>query len=302
MPSRPVVVSYHAVSDTWPSALAIRTNVLREQLGRLAHAGFVGMTISEAERRRRDGTLPPRSLAVTFDDGYRSTLEAKPVLDELGFPATVFVVSDFIGSEAPMAWPGIERWGRSDHAHELRALEWSDLERLVEAGWEVGSHTASHPLLTVLPPDALESDSCASGGSTVSSGCEAVCHANSHPASTSRSRSDHSSARSSCAWSLRPHLSMPGQAIGASEPMKSLTTKTVAGKPKLVEHRLRLECRPVAVVEGHGEGRAVTSRGSQFRLGDGNLDEARVCQAPSCSRRTFVRIASAEGHMSLTAW
>ena len=33
MPSRPVVVSYHAVSDMWPSALAIRTNVLREQLG-----------------------------------------------------------------------------------------------------------------------------------------------------------------------------------------------------------------------------------------------------------------------------
>ena len=107
MPSRPVVVSYHAVSDTWPSALAIRTNVLRERLGRLAHAGFVDMTISEAERRRRDGTLPPRSFAVTFDDGYRSTLEAKPVLDELGFPATVFVVSDFIGLEAPMAWPGI---------------------------------------------------------------------------------------------------------------------------------------------------------------------------------------------------
>ncbi len=49
--------------------------------------------------------IPDRSVAVTFDDGYQNVLaHAAPVLKELGIPATLFVVTDFI-FERRMLWP-----------------------------------------------------------------------------------------------------------------------------------------------------------------------------------------------------
>ena len=48
---------------------------------------------------------------MTFDDAYRSVYEqARPVLESLGVPATVFVPTALVGSERPMAWPGTDQW------------------------------------------------------------------------------------------------------------------------------------------------------------------------------------------------
>ena len=49
-----------------------------------------------------------------------------------------------------MRWPGIEHWSASAHAHELRCLDWDELRWLSAHGWEIGSHTCSHPRLTEL--------------------------------------------------------------------------------------------------------------------------------------------------------
>ena len=147
MSERPLLLAYHAVG-TWSKALAIPERVLRAQLALLRRRGYVGLTAAEAERRRQDGTLPPRTVVITFDDGFRSVLRARPILDEVGFPATVFAVTSFVESGEPLRWPGLERAEES--------LGWSELELLREAGWEVGSHTATHPLLLDLDDADLE--------------------------------------------------------------------------------------------------------------------------------------------------
>jgi peptidoglycan/xylan/chitin deacetylase (PgdA/CDA1 family) len=144
---RPLVLAYHAVG-AWSSALAIREPALRAQLSLLGRRGYEGLTAAEAERRRQGGTLPARAVVVTFDDGFRSVLRAKPILDEVGFPATVFAVTSFVESGEPLRWPGLEQSEES--------LGWSELELLREAGWEVGSHTATHPLLPDLDDAELE--------------------------------------------------------------------------------------------------------------------------------------------------
>jgi len=151
----PLIVCYHAVSAGWDSPLAVSEEVLGAQLGGLHRRGYQGFTFAEAERRRADGTLPRRSVVVTFDDGYASTAKARPVLDRLGWPATVFAVTSFAASGTDLAWPGTEHWGATPHAHELQPLGWDDLAELAAAGWEVGSHTVSHPLLPRLGDDAL---------------------------------------------------------------------------------------------------------------------------------------------------
>jgi peptidoglycan/xylan/chitin deacetylase (PgdA/CDA1 family) len=150
--ARPLLVAYHAVGS-WSRSLAVSEQALREQLSLLRRRGYVGLTAAEAERRRRDGTLPARTAVVTFDDGFRSVLRARPILDELGFPATVFAVTSYVESGEPLSWPGLEHWHGVD---DLRPLGWPELELLREHGWEVGSHTATHPLLPDVDDTRLE--------------------------------------------------------------------------------------------------------------------------------------------------
>jgi peptidoglycan/xylan/chitin deacetylase (PgdA/CDA1 family) len=150
-----LVLCYHAVSDRWPADLSITPANLEAQLGLLAARGYRGVTFSEAVLRPPDG----KAVAVTFDDAYRSVLElGEPILTRLGWPATVFVPTDFAGTERPMSWPGIDQWAGGEFDRELVPMSWEELGRLAGGGWEIGSHTCSHPRLTTLEDARLDEE------------------------------------------------------------------------------------------------------------------------------------------------
>jgi peptidoglycan/xylan/chitin deacetylase (PgdA/CDA1 family) len=147
-----LVLGYHAVSETWPAALAVTPSQLRQQLEWLLERGYRGTTFQEAV------TTKPgrRTFAVTFDDAYASVLErAHPILAALDVPATVFAVTDFVGTGRALEWPGIDHWRGGRHEPELRGLGWPGLAELADRGWEIGSHTRTHPRLTQLPAEDL---------------------------------------------------------------------------------------------------------------------------------------------------
>lgn len=53
--------------------------------------------------------LPPRSVVITIDDGYESVYRhAFPLLKKHGFPATLFVYTDFIGSNDGLSWAQLQ--------------------------------------------------------------------------------------------------------------------------------------------------------------------------------------------------
>ncbi|HEY7267386.1 MAG TPA: polysaccharide deacetylase family protein [Solirubrobacterales bacterium] len=147
-----LILCYHAVSEKFPASLSVSPTALRSQLRTLVHRGYRGATFSDALARPPEG----RTLVVTFDDAYRSVVRLGfPILDELGLPATVFAPTAYIGSERPMCWDGIERWHDTAHEAELTPCSWPELEMLVDAGWEVGSHTRTHPRLPELADGQL---------------------------------------------------------------------------------------------------------------------------------------------------
>jgi peptidoglycan/xylan/chitin deacetylase (PgdA/CDA1 family) len=147
-----LVLCYHAVSPTWPAVLSTTPERFRAQLEHLAARGYEGVTFSEAAVSNGRG----KRVAVTFDDAYRSVgALGRPILDSLGWPATVFVPTDHAGTGAPMVWPGIDEWLGGPHESELVAHDWDELRELAAAGWEIGSHTCSHPHLTSLDDDPL---------------------------------------------------------------------------------------------------------------------------------------------------
>ena len=79
--------------------------------------------------------LPPRSVVLTFDDGYESHHRlVLPLLKKHGFPATVFLYTDFVGG--------------SD------ALSWSQMQEMVASGLvDIQAHSKTHTNLIERAPE-----------------------------------------------------------------------------------------------------------------------------------------------------
>ena len=148
-----LVLCYHAVSTTWTADVSVTPEALEAQLTGLVRAGWRGATFQEAVTQPRWR----RTLAVTFDDAFLSVLDrAYPILARLGLPATVFAPTAFLSDQrGRLEWPGIDMWTHTPSAPELTAMSWEDLRFLVAHGWEIGSHTQSHPLLTKVDDETL---------------------------------------------------------------------------------------------------------------------------------------------------
>lgn len=147
-----LMLSYHAVSPSWRADLSVTPERFQKQMSHLADCGYRGATFLEAV----SGPPGDRVVAVTFDDAYRSVFElAFPILSRWDWPGTVFVPTNYPGTEVPMGWSGNDRWLGGPHEAEMTCMSWRELDQLAEAGWEIGSHTKSHPHLTELTDAAL---------------------------------------------------------------------------------------------------------------------------------------------------
>jgi peptidoglycan/xylan/chitin deacetylase (PgdA/CDA1 family) len=150
-----LVLCYHALSDSWPAALSTTPERFSGHLRLLLSRGYEPVTFTAAVK----GAGGKKTLAVTFDDAYRSVIElGLPIMERLGVPGTVFAPTDWIGRDEPMRWDGIDQWLGGEHEHELLCMSRAQLDELAGAGWEVGSHTCSHPHLTTLDDQALEKE------------------------------------------------------------------------------------------------------------------------------------------------
>jgi peptidoglycan/xylan/chitin deacetylase (PgdA/CDA1 family) len=102
-----VVLGYHNVEGTacFPSAPGAGSRGLLQQFRALRKVANV-VPIEDALQRMVDGApLPPRAVAITFDDGYRDNLTvAGPMLRELGLPATCFLVPELLSGEVTPWW------------------------------------------------------------------------------------------------------------------------------------------------------------------------------------------------------
>jgi peptidoglycan/xylan/chitin deacetylase (PgdA/CDA1 family) len=147
-----LVLCYHGLSETWPAATAVTPASFEQQLATLVRLGYRGATF----RHALTAPTAARTVVITFDDALRSVLEsAFPIVSRLGLPATVFVPTAYAGEGKAASWTGYDRWIRTEHEHELASMSWDELRHLANAGWEVASHTRSHPRLTQLDDRAL---------------------------------------------------------------------------------------------------------------------------------------------------
>ena len=141
---------YHSL-DRSGSVISMPPDLFRRQIEGLLERGFTAVPLSHL----LDGwdglrPLPRRPRVITFDDGVASVHSlALPILSGLGMTATVFAVSGYVGR--------CNRWaGQASDVPRLPMLSWSALQELAAAGWEIGAHTVSHPLLDALSVQQAE--------------------------------------------------------------------------------------------------------------------------------------------------
>jgi peptidoglycan/xylan/chitin deacetylase (PgdA/CDA1 family) len=172
-----LVLCYHAVSTTWPSSLAVSPSKLDRQLKTLVARGYRGATFTEAIQNPSGWP----TLAVTFDDAYRSVIElAAPILEAHGIPGTVFVPTDFVDRGERLSWAGIREWEGGAYEQELLPLDWEQLRELANNGWEIGSHTCSHQQLIGLD-QATRADELSRSRSVVEDRLGLACTAIAYP-------------------------------------------------------------------------------------------------------------------------
>lgn len=150
-----LILCYHAVSEDWPSEFSVPPERLDAQLRFLRRRGYRPATLTEALRH------PPvkRTVAITFDDAYRSVIErALPVLSRHGAPATVFVPTAYVSDGERLTWSALSRWAGTPFEAELECMSWENLRALDAAGWEIGSHSSTHPDLTALGDAELDAE------------------------------------------------------------------------------------------------------------------------------------------------
>jgi peptidoglycan/xylan/chitin deacetylase (PgdA/CDA1 family) len=154
----PVILMYHRVAEPGadPWGLAVSPERFAAQMRELKRWRRP-VPLDEMAARAVAGTPEPGTVAITFDDAYRDVLvNAKPVLEALGIPATVFVVSGELGNERGFWWDRLAGAIVSgDPPEELPGFSFCSEEdlRRIQKKWRKGGRRALRlALWTVIQP------------------------------------------------------------------------------------------------------------------------------------------------------
>jgi len=104
---RLLILCYHGISledeHLWRPALYMEPQKLKQHFELLKATRCSVLPLGEALHRLQSGTLPPRSVALTFDDGtYDFYAQATPLLLQYGYPATVYLTTYYTAFELPV--------------------------------------------------------------------------------------------------------------------------------------------------------------------------------------------------------
>jgi peptidoglycan/xylan/chitin deacetylase (PgdA/CDA1 family) len=132
------ILCYHNMGAQTRGRLLMSASAFDEQMRYLKREGYHVITLRQfldfASLRQQ---LPRKTVVLTFDDGWKSFKEfAYPVLNELGFPATLFIYTDFIGARIALSWP--------------------ELKDLAQEGFDIEAHSKTHEDMRKKPSESEE--------------------------------------------------------------------------------------------------------------------------------------------------
>ncbi|MGK2954618.1 MAG: polysaccharide deacetylase family protein, partial [Solirubrobacterales bacterium] len=136
------ILMYHVIGE--PAAgvevpypeLYLSVDDFQDQVDWLDDNGYRAVTLIQVQDAWYDGaTLPEKPIVLSFDDGYLGQYtDAMPILQEKGWAGQLNLKSE--GSD----------------------LSSTQVKKMIKAGWEIASHTITHPDLTSISAEQLEEE------------------------------------------------------------------------------------------------------------------------------------------------
>jgi peptidoglycan/xylan/chitin deacetylase (PgdA/CDA1 family) len=123
------ILGYHDLAENLPeTAMRIRTSKFRQQMEMLRQLGLTVVSLEDFMAwKKGQKTLPPKSVLLTFDDGWKSVYtDAFPILKEYRYPFTLFLYKNYVDGGG-------------------KALTTPMVDEMIAAGASIGSHSVSHP-------------------------------------------------------------------------------------------------------------------------------------------------------------
>lgn len=120
------ILMYHSINYQKGNHFVSPENFAK-QLEYIKNKGYEVITLDElAGSIKSKQRLKNNKVVITFDDGYQDNFKyAYPVLRKFGFPATIFLISDFVGGEK-------------------RFLNWDEIKIMSKNNISFGVHTKTH--------------------------------------------------------------------------------------------------------------------------------------------------------------
>lgn len=124
------ILCYHNFNPTIPGSMNMKPETFENQMNWLEQNGFTIIPLQDAVAylQGKKDTLPPKSIVVTIDDGWKSVYTyLTPIIKKHHIPVTLFIYPQTISS------------GKN-------AMTWDELKELQQTGlFDIQSHTYSHP-------------------------------------------------------------------------------------------------------------------------------------------------------------
>ena len=124
------ILMYHAVTEDKESTLSVAPESFSKQMEFLKRSGYSVISLDELVEKIKQGkTFLPRTVAITFDDGYEDNFtNAFPVLEKYDMPAIIFLVTGYVDIEKGY-------------------LKWDQVRLMQKSGIDFGGHTRNNVYL-----------------------------------------------------------------------------------------------------------------------------------------------------------
>ncbi|MBN1408034.1 MAG: polysaccharide deacetylase family protein [Calditrichaceae bacterium] len=133
------IINYHKISPSFDIGITTRhPRQFENDLEILKSYKFNTITFRDITNDDSEISNP---IIITFDDAYETIKTyALPIMQSFGYKGVIYPVTNFIGR--------YNDWDVQIGKFKFKHLDWKELKDIQEIGFEIGSHTQSHELLT----------------------------------------------------------------------------------------------------------------------------------------------------------
>lgn len=139
----PILMYHQVTSNVEPRYIdcSVTPRIFKIHMNILKLLRFTPINLTQLEQYRNGkSNVPKKPVIITFDDCYQECIDhAVPVLEEHGFTAAFYIPTDYVGTDS--------HWLVPELGFEFPIINWETVRQLDLSGFQIGSHSMSHPRL-----------------------------------------------------------------------------------------------------------------------------------------------------------